>query len=109
MPSPNPKDEINKLKRNEQCNIFRLRSGHIQLNRHLHEIGVKMSPACPLCGCPEETVSHHLFVCTALEDLRREYLPPKPDTTNTLYCSENALRNTHTFHVMAMHRRARAQ
>ena len=109
MSSPNPKDEINKLKRNEQCNIFRLRSGHIQLNSHLHKIGVKMSSACPLCGCPEETVSHHLFVCTALEDLRREYLPPKPDTTNTLYGSENALRDTHTFHVMATHRRARAQ
>ena len=109
MPSPNPKDEINQLKRNEQCTIFRLRSGHIQLNSHLKKIGVKTSSACPLCGCPEETVSHHLFVCTALEDLRREYLPSKPDTANTLYGSKETLRYTHTFHVMATNRRARAQ
>ena len=109
MPTPNPKDEINKLKRNEQTTIFRLRSEHVQLNSHLNRIGAKTSSACPLCGCPEESVKHHLFVCTALDDLRREYLPPKPDTANTLFGTKEILSNVHTFHVMANHRRARAQ
>ena len=109
MASPNPKDEINKLKRHEQTTIFRLRSEHIQLNNHLKRIGVKLSSECPLCGCPEETVKHHLFDCKALDDLRREYLPPKPDTANTLYGTREALTNTHNFHVMANRRRAKAQ
>jgi len=109
MASPNPKDEINKLKRNEQTTIFRLRSEHIQLNSHLKRIGVKASSECPLCSCPEETVQHHLFECTALDDLRREYLPQKPDTANTLFGPKDVLKNTHVFHVMANYRRARAQ
>ena len=109
MPSPNPKDEINKLKRHEQTTIFRLRSEHIQLNSHLKRIGVKTSPECPLCGCLEETVRHHLFECSALDDLRSEYLPPKPDTANTLFGPKDILKNTHIFHVMANIRRARAQ
>ena len=109
MPSPNPNDSINKLNRNEQVTIFRLRSGHAPLNKHLTRIGAKNNPLCPLCGVYEETVKHHLFECFALTDLRREYLPEQPDTKNTLYGAPEALRNTHLFHVMANHRRARAQ
>ena len=109
MPSPNPNDSINKLNRSEQVAIFRLRSGHAPLNKHLTRIGAKNNPLCPLCGVYEETVKHHLFECFALTDLRREYLPEQPDTENTLYGAPEALKSTHLFHVMANRRRARAQ
>ena len=109
MKTPNKKDNINLLNRNEQVTIFRLRSRHIPLNQHLTRIGAKTDAGCPLCPCPEETVTHHLFVCPALDDLRTEYLPQKPDTTNTLYGTTLQLRNTHKFFVMASSRRARAQ
>ena len=109
MPSPNPNDNINQIKRNEQVTIFRLRSGHAPLNKHLSRIGVKDNPLCPLCGVHEETVNHHLFECFALTDLRREYLPEQPDICNTLYGAPKALKNAHLFHVMANSRRARAQ
>ena len=109
MPSPNPNDNINHLKRNEQVTIFRLRSGHAPLNKHLTRIGAKNNPLCPLCGVHEETVNHHLFECFALTDLRREYLPEEPDICNTLYGAPEALKNAHLFYVMANSRRARAQ
>ena len=109
MPSPNPNDSINKLKRNEQVTIFRLRSGHSTLNNHLTRIGAKNNPICPLCGVHNETVKHHLFECVVLTDLRREYLPEQPDTFNTLYGAPEALKKTHIFHVMANRRRASAQ
>ena len=109
MPSPKPNDSINILNRSEQVTIFRLRSGHAPLNKHLTRIGAKNNPLCPLCGVYEETVKHHLFECFALTDLRREYLPEQPDTENTLYGAPEALKSTHLFHVMANRRRARAQ
>ena len=109
MPSPNPNDSINQLKRNEQVVIFRLRSGHAPLNNHLTRIGAKNNPLCPLCGIYDETVQHHLFECFVLTDLRREYLPEHPNIANTLYGAPEALKKTHFFHVMANSRRARAQ
>ena len=109
MTAPNKSDSINKLKRQEQVTIFRLRTNHIQLNKHLTRIGVKTNPGCPLCPCPEESVAHHLFQCPALDDLRAELLPPNSDVKNTLYGNAEQLRKTHQFHVMANGRRAQAQ
>ena len=42
--------------------IFRLRSGHCQLNNHLYRIGSKKSPNCNYCLVPE-TVEHFLLSC----------------------------------------------
>ena len=78
MAKPNPKDSINQLKRKEQSAIFKLRSQHSGLNNHLTRIGVKSEAKCPLCLCPEETVTHYLLQCPALDDLRRELLPERP-------------------------------
>ena len=109
MSTPNRKDEINALKRNEQVSIFRLRSQHVPLNAHLKRIGVQTSSECPLCHFPEETVEHHLFLCPALDDLRTELLPPMPDISNTLFGPSSQLKDTHTYYVMAGRRRARVQ
>ena len=108
MSTPMKNDEINALKRQEQVNIFRLRSKHVPLNAHLKRIGVLTSSECPLCQVPEETVEHHLFLCPALDDLRTELLPPKPDISNTLFGTSLQLKNTNNFYVMAGQRRAKA-
>ena len=109
MATPNPNDHINTLSREEQVTIFRLRSQHVPLNSHLKRIGVVTDSRCPLCPCPDETVAHHLFDCPPLDDLRTEYLPPNPDTANTLYTNPKQLRNTHRYFIMAKSRRTQVQ
>ena len=84
MPTPVKEDCNNKVKRDVQVSIFCLRSQHIQLDKHLEYIKVRQDAQCPLCQCPEETVAHHLFECTALDDLRVSLLPERPNLTNTL-------------------------
>ena len=105
MPTPEKKDYINQVKRDVQVTIFRLRSQHIQLNK----IGIKPDAQCPLCRCPEESVAHHLFECTALNDLRISLLPERPNLTNTIYGTPEQLAFTHKYHFMAQRRRASAQ
>ena len=52
QPKPNPKDPINQLSRRDQCNIFRLRTGHSTLNLHRNRI----DPLYPPCA---DTVCTH--------------------------------------------------
>ena len=82
MAAPNKADPINALNRKDQSTIFRLRTRHIALNKHLHRIGANATPACPLCNHPEESVEHHLHHCTPLDDLRTCYLPPQIKKTS---------------------------
>ena len=109
MPTPNKNDPINKLRRAQQVVIFRLRSEHIQLNKHLNRIGVRENARCPLCSCLEESVAHYLYECPALDNLRTEFLPPNPDPKSTLFGDKDQLENTYKFHVMANSRRVKAQ
>ena len=60
MITPNIKDHINTLSREEQVTIFWPRS-HVPLNSHFKRIGVVTESRCL---CPDETVAHHLFDCT---------------------------------------------
>ena len=106
MIKPDIKDPINKLRREDQSNIFQLRSQHLPLNQHLHRIGVKPSAACPLCDYPSETVEHFLFFCNNLADLRGRFLPKVPHTANCLYSSKEQLEKTSTYYKMALSRRA---
>ena len=108
MTCPNNKDPIQKLKRREQSTIFRLRTGHIQLNGHLSRIKKNHPPQCPMCGYRNETVEHHLIYCNRLQDLRDKYLPPIPSISNTLYSDASQLRNTCSYFYFASGRRANA-
>ena len=108
-PKPNSKDPINSLERRDQVTIFRLRTGHVPLNKHLNRINPEHHPACNLCLHPFETVEHFLFQCQGLQHLRDFYLPTDPDPANTLYASSEQLKRTSTFFTMANGRRAQAQ
>ena len=108
MTTPKANDEIDRLNRKDQSTIFRLRTQHIPLNKHLNRIGVIAEKTCPLCNHPEETVEHHLFHCPKLADLRVQLLPPLPDIHNTLFCKHTQLKNTCTYHYMSLSRRAKA-
>ena len=109
MKSPKKLDPVNALNRKDQSTIFRMRTQHIALNKHLHRIGAHTTSACPLCDHPEETIDHHLFHCAPLEDLRRKFLSPPLDKPNVLFGNISQLKNTCNFHNMAIGRRAKAQ
>ena len=108
MPSPKPNDPINHLSRKEQTIIFRLRTRHIPLNHHLSKITSDKNPTCSLCQNQDETVHHILYECPALSDIRQQYLPPSPDTENTLYADRQQLKKTCHFYAMVSSRRATA-
>ncbi|GFR68164.1 ribonuclease H [Elysia marginata] len=109
MPTPNPKDSINSLERRDQVIIFRLRTHHAPVNAHLNRIQPMTPPVCHFCDAPYETTTHLLFQCTSLQDLREEYLPPRPDAWNTLYSNSQQLKKTSTFYSQMSSRRAKAQ
>ena len=102
QPTPNIKDNINNLKRKDQCNIYRLRTGHSVLNMHRNRLDPQAPPHCRHCTHPYETVEHHLFHCPKLRDLRDKYLPKNPDIENCLFSNTLQLQKTSQYHSMAL-------
>ena len=109
MTTPTNTDPIDSLGRREQSIIFRLRSQHVCLNMHLNKINPMQEPVCPLCPCAYETVSHFLFECPELLQLRKTYLPANPDLGNTLYSDHQQLNNTAKYFIMANRQRNKFQ
>ena len=101
LPTPNPEDPINKLCRKDQCNIFRLRTGHTILNEHRNRIDPQVPPMCRHCNSPRETVEHHLLHCRKLTELRKTLLPANPTIETCLYGNIKQLENTALYHRMA--------
>ena len=54
--------------------VVGLLTGHNNLRRHLHVMGLSNDPACRKCGTEEETSVHILCECEALASLRHQYL-----------------------------------
>ena len=52
-------DDLHQLDRSGQSTIFRLRTGHCGLQKHLHRMNLADTPDCP-CGLAEQTVEHIL-------------------------------------------------
>ena len=104
MSKPNKNDNINHLNRAEQCLIFRLRTGHIEINAHLNRIIPTHEPHCRNCPHPYETVNHILFECPSLVSERRRLLPPLPSLHNCLYTNKEQLLKTCEFFRLAMDR-----
>ena len=98
---PNLRDSICYLDRRDQCNIFRLQTGHVMLNGHRNRIDPLFPPMCRHCGYPYETVEHHLLYCEELIDLRESLLPPNPTLENCLFSDTNQLKKTSQYHMVA--------
>ena len=68
------KDHINTLDRRNQTTIFRLRTGHCGLRKHLKRLGLADSAHCE-CGSEEQTPEHILQTCPHLETVRQQFWP----------------------------------
>ena len=101
LSSPNPKDSIHSLSRQDQCNIFRLRTGHCILNHHRNRLDPTIAPICRHCNYHQETVEHHLLQCKALAGLRDKILPKNPSIENCLFGSRAQLQETSKYHILA--------
>ncbi|KIJ33177.1 hypothetical protein M422DRAFT_183544, partial [Sphaerobolus stellatus SS14] len=45
--------------------LIQLRTGHVPLNKHLHQIGAWGTPVCMGCELAEETVRQYILECPA--------------------------------------------
>lgn len=52
---------------------FRKKTGHDLLYKHLHRIGVKSSPLCPLCSESDQT-SEHIVNCKTLSVMKNDLI-----------------------------------
>ena len=68
------KDQINTLDRRTQTTIFRLRTGHCGLRKHLKRLGLADSVHCE-CGSEEQTPEHILQTCPRMETVRQQFWP----------------------------------
>ena len=90
------KDSIHSLTRKEQTTIFRLRTGHCGLNKHLKRIGVADTANCQ-CGADEQTTHHFLQSCSYLEGIRQEVWSTCTSFHNKLWGDTEDLQKTVQF------------
>jgi len=59
---------IGYLPKSKAGTMYQMRSGHIVLNKHLHQIGRSDTPSCLQCNSgAQETVHHMLYECTCYD------------------------------------------
>ena len=91
------RDGYHGLKRSEQVCIFRLRTGHNCLNKHMHNrFKLVDSPKCS-CGAAEQTAEHILQDCPNFQDLRREIWPTPTSFEDKLFGPTSTLKITANF------------
>ena len=78
------KDQINTLDRRTQTTIFRLRTGHCGLRKHLKRLGLAHSAHCE-CGSEEQTPEHILQTCPHLETVRQQFWPEDTEVGTKLW------------------------
>ena len=80
--------------RQEQVNVFRLRTGHNRLNQHMYaRFRIGESSRCP-CGAPSQTAEHILQHCPNFSDLRKQMWPTNLDFADKIHEPTEALRIT---------------
>lgn len=95
--TPQQQDSYHQLKRSEQTTIFRLRTGHNRLNKHLHRVlKVIPSPMCP-CGEAEQDTEHFLQTCKSHQALRTKIWETPTTIRDKLYGLVEALQKTARF------------
>ena len=91
-----PREIYNQLDRRDQVIIFRLRTGHNRLNKHLHRLNIVRSPKCP-CGEDDQTAKHILQDCRNLQTLRENTWPTTESLQDKLYGPVDMLQKTTQF------------
>jgi len=89
-------DHIHQLNRREQTVIFRLRTGHCGLRKHMKKMGLVDTATCQ-CGSEEQTPQHILQTCAHLEDLRQEAWSTNIPFHTKLWGNANDLHRTAQF------------
>ena len=96
-PKYNPDDGYFSLRRREQVQIFRLRTGHNRLRHHMwKKLGIGQSGDCPCCQ-GQMTAEHILQNCPNHAALRKKYWPTPTALEEKLYGSLEELRRTAAF------------
>ena len=96
--TPAQKDSLHLLTRPEQVTIFRLRTGHNRLNKHLHtKLRVVPSPMRP-CGEAEQDMHHILQDCRSFRQLRRQVWPEPTSIEEKLRRSGGVSAGYRSFH-----------
>ncbi|KAK7097114.1 hypothetical protein V1264_004138 [Littorina saxatilis] len=89
-------DPINKLDRRSQTTIFRLRTGHCGLKKHLKRLGLADDAHCE-CGSEEQTPEHILQNCPHLETIRQKFWQEETSVGAKLWGPADELRKTADF------------
>ena len=89
-------DHINKLERREQTTIFRLRTGHCGLKKHMKKMGLAETAHCE-CGADEQTPAHILQTCPLFEDRRLQTWDEDTPIETKLWGNIDDLRRTANF------------
>ena len=89
-------DNYHCLDRARQVILFRLRTGHNRMNKHLHRLKLVPSPTCA-CGQTAQTAEHILQDCHLMNQLRKEHWPTETDINTKLFGSFDELTNTTTY------------
>ena len=90
------KDQINTLDMRTQTTIFRLRTGHCGLRKHLKRLGLTDSAHCE-CGSEEQTPEHILQTCPHLETVRQQFWPEDTEVGTKLWGQAAKLQRTADF------------
>jgi len=71
-----PRDKsksLMELSRKDLRCVTGLLTGHWQMKRHLHILGLSQDPECRLCMKDEETLIHVFTQCPALTIIRKKF------------------------------------
>jgi ribonuclease HI len=89
-------DSLHTLNRHSQTKIFRLRTGHCGLQKHMKRMGLAETARCQ-CGEEEQTPFHILQMCPHLEEARQNVWPTDTSYENKLWGDASDLQKTVQF------------
>ena len=89
-------DALATMTREQQVQMFRLRTGHCGLLAHLYRIGRSHTDQCP-CGTGVQDVDHLLQTCPTYKDLRQEHWPEEVALSQKLWGPPEDLHRTTDF------------
>ena len=90
------KSSIHMLDRKGQTTLFRLRTDHYGLNKHLKKMGMAESAQCQ-CGATEQTPVHILQTCPHFEEARLQVWPTEAPVSQKLWGFGDDLLNMTNF------------